>query len=151
MAPPLLDRIEQTLRSTYNHITGGAGSFNEGQPNQVSGEDLPPKVKLRVDRLAEVRNSLENLNGPENLEHKRQLQKAINYLYNPSTRAAAMAAWEDLGGDENNQWSATGGKLPVAAQIVNDMLEDPDHYLYGGVSTRPRMPATARVSSDEHP
>lgn len=125
------DALEQTLREALSHIRN-AGAFNEGQPNQVSGDQLPPEVKQRVDQLAALRNSLKSSAGPETQAELQQIQVAINNLYNPQTRAAAMSSWSQLHGDENNPWSATGGHLGSAASIVNSMTTDPDHYLYGG-------------------
>lgn len=126
-----IDPLEDTLRSVYSHIMN-AGSFNEGQPNQVSGNDLPEAVKARVDQLASVRDSLANLDGPEVIKQRQHIQDAINFLYNPRTREAAMASWAQMHGDEHNRWSATGGHLGTAAGIANSMTTDPDHNLYGG-------------------
>jgi len=126
-----LDALTQTLQKAYNHITH-AGAFNEGQPNQIDGSDLPPEVLRRVQQLAKVRDALDNLDGPDAVAQKQHLQDAINFLYNPRTRQAAMSSWAQLHGDENNPWSATGGTLPGAVSIVNPMTTDPDHNYYGG-------------------
>lgn len=60
-----------------------AGQFNEGRAGAVSGYDLPPEVKRRVDALAAQRDTLPQLDGAE--DQVQELQKAINYLYNPRT------------------------------------------------------------------
>lgn len=125
-----LDNIEQTIRSTLSHLKN-AGSFNEGQANQVSSDTLSPEVKARVDQLASYRDTITGLQGTE--KHSKTLQDAINFLYNPTTRDAAMSSWAQLKGDESNDWSATGGHLPSAAGIVNRMTIDPEHNLYGGM------------------
>lgn len=121
-----------------------AGQFNEGRPGAVSGDDLPADVKRRVDALAAQRDTLSQLDGAE--EEVAQLQKAINYLYNPRTRSAAMASWQQLHGDETNQWSATGGRLHTAAGMANSMTEDPERYQYGGRRSGQPIPRGARVA-----
>ncbi len=123
-----------------------AGQFNEGRPGAVSGNDLPEEVKRRVDALAAQRDTLASLQGAES--QVQDLQRAINYLYNPRTRAAAMASWQALHGDETNRWSATGGRLHTAAAMANSMTEDPQHYLYGGPRSGPAIPRGARVAPD---
>ena len=125
------DSITNTLKKALSHLQN-AGSFNEGGPGQVSGDSLPPDVKARVDQLASHRDSLGTVEGPEGQAYKQHLQDAINFLYNPKTRAGAMSSWAQLHGDENDSFSATGGRLGGAASIVNSMTTDPDHHLYGG-------------------
>jgi len=121
--------LERTLYEALNHIRN-AGAFNEGQPNQVTGDQLPPEIKQRVDSLAAARDSLKGVPGAE--AQVQALQDSINNLYNPRLREGAASSWAQLRGDENNPWSATGGNLQGAASIVNPMTTDPDHNYYGG-------------------
>ena len=131
----------------FSHLLN-AGSFNEGRNGQVSGEDLPPEVKRRVDQLAAQRDIMARLEGPKNQEQAAALQESINLLYNPRTRAQAMSSWAQLHGDEDNPWSATGGRLGTAAHVVNEMTKRPDSYLYGGRRAGPEIPEGARVAPD---
>lgn len=135
------------IRDLINHIFT-AGQFNEGRAGAVSGNDLPPEVKRRVDQLAAQRDVLSRLEGPEAAKQTQDLQQAINYLYNPRTRGAAVASWASLRGDEHNPWSATGGHLGTAAGMVNDMTLRPDTFYYGGRRGGPNVPRGARVSPD---
>lgn len=132
----------------FKHLAN-AGSFNEGQQGQVSGNDLPDDVKKHVDQLAAQRDIMAALDHPAEKQEVADLQQAINLLYNPRTRGAAMASWKQLGGDVGNEWSATGGRLGTAAGIVNSMTTDPDHHYYGGRRGGPNVPAGASVRSGQ--
>ena len=77
-----------------NPITGlishfyNYGSFNEGQPNQVRTDQLPPEAKDIVTQLGQFRDQVYNKGTPST-------QKLINMLYNPKTRSFAMRAFYD--------------------------------------------------------
>lgn len=135
------------LTQFFSHLAN-AGSFNEGRTGQVSGDDLPPEVKRRVDQLAAQRDVMARLEGEENQKQAAALQDSINYLYNPRTRDQAMASWAALHGDEDNRWSATGGHLGTAAGMVNEMTTNPDSYHYGGRRAGSNIPRGARVARD---
>lgn len=147
--PAIMDSIEQTLRQAYSHMMN-AGAFNEGQPNQVRGEDLPPEIQILVEKLAKNRDAMQSAGSlsksPETLKTAEALQEAINYLYNPRTRDAAVNSWKQLHGDETNPWSATGGDIGHAAAMVNQMTADPQHYQYGGPRAGAPLPPGARVA-----
>jgi hypothetical protein len=78
MGNPITDLISHI----YNY-----GSFNEGQPNQVKTDQLPPEAKDIVAQLGQFRDT--TYNSPPNT------QKLINMLYNPKTRSSAIRAFHD--------------------------------------------------------
>jgi len=139
--------MSNMLKEFFSHLMN-AGSFNEGRQGQVSGGDLPEDVRRRVDQLAAQRELMSNLTGPEAQKQLQAIQQSINLLYNPRTRPMAMASWQQLHGDEGNPWSATGGHLGTAADIVNQMTLDPRHNLYGTQRSGGEIPQGARVASD---
>lgn len=139
--------MSNIVSQLLGHIMN-AGSFNEGRGGQVSGDDLPPEVKHRVDQLSAQRDVMANLDDPHSRKQAEDIQQSINFLYNPRTRNQAMASWSQLHGDETNRWSATGGHLGTAAGMANDMTLNPDAYHYGGRRSGASVPQGARVAHD---
>lgn len=93
MGNPITDLISHF----YNY-----GSFNEGQPNQVKTEQLPPEVQDKIKTLGEYRDKYGVGNAPNT-------QKYINMFYNPKTRKYAIDAYND--GQSSTGPEVYGGRL----------------------------------------